>query len=197
MDNKQKWFIVILGIVFVMLAVKYGLSTIAPTEISPDDITVSERNTSEEEPHDASPEKRYVKVFFIGQNTNHEEVYKAVKREYDPEIDGTKLKFAMNALIAGPKSDEKNRGIYTEIPDGTDLISVKELQDKVIVNLTADFETGGGTDSLYKRLYQVIKTANQNSTLPVYLYIEGQRADVIGGEGIMLNQPLNDRSLDG
>ena len=60
-----------------------------------------------------------------------------------------------------------------------------------------DFETGGGTDSLYKRLYQVIKTANRNTNLPVYLYIDGQKAEVIGGEGIMITQPLNDRSLDG
>lgn len=199
MDGKQKWFLVILGIILVFAAVRFGLDFLAPSEISPEDVTVSERTTEEEEVKrpDENSEKIYVNVFFIGQNENREEVYKAVKREYDPQIDGSKLKFAINSLISGPKQKEQDKGVYTEIPEGTDLIYVHELPDKAIINLSSEFETGGGTDSLYKRLYQVIKTANRNSDVPVYLYVEGQRADVIGGEGIMLNQPLNDRSLDG
>ena len=199
MDGKQKWFLVILGIILVFAAVRFGLDFLAPSEISPEDVTVSERTTEEEEVKrpDENSEKIYVNVFFIGQNENREEVYKAVKREYDPQIDGSKLKFAINSLISGPKQNEQDKGVYTEIPEGTDLIYVHELPDKAIINLSSEFETGGGTDSLYKRLYQVIKTANRNSDVPVYLYVEGQRADVIGGEGIMLNQPLNENSLDG
>ena len=57
-------------------------------------------------------------------------------------------------------------------------------------------DTLNRTDSLYKRLYQLIKTARLNSNLPVYLYIDNQRADVVGGEGIMLTQPLSNSSLD-
>ena len=198
MDGKQKLFLVILGMVLAVVAVMYGLNVMYPGEISPDDVTVSERTTEEDVPKsDANSEKEYVNVFFIGQNENREEVYKAVKREYDPEIDGTKLKFAIESLVAGPKPNERDRGVYTEIPAGTEVIAVRELPDKAIIDLSYDFETGGGTDSLYKRLYQVIKTANRNTSLPVYLYISGQRADVIGGEGIMITQPLNDRSLDG
>lgn len=199
MDGKQKLFLVILGMVLAVIAVRYGLSVMNPGEILPEEVTVSERTTQEEEVEkpEVSVQKEYVNVFFIGQNENKEEVYKAVKREYDPDIDGTKLNFAINSLIAGPKPNERAKGVYTEIPAGTDVISIKELPDKAIINLSYDFQTGGGTDSLYKRLYQLIKTARRNSNVPVYLYIEGQKADVIGGEGIMLNQPLNDRSLDG
>ena len=32
--------------------------------------------------------------------------------------------------------------------------------------------------------------------LPTYLYINGKQANVIGGEGIMIKQPLNERSFD-
>lgn len=199
MDGKQKIFLVILGMIMVVAAVRFGLEVLTPHEILPEDVTVSERNTKEEEVKkpEENINKVYVNVFFIGQNENHEEVYKAVKREYDASIDGSKLKFAINSLVSGPKPNEKEKGVYTEIPLGTNVISIKEFPDKAIINLSSDFETGGGTDSLYKRLYQLIKTAGRNSNVPVYLYIEGQRADVIGGEGIMLNQPLNDRSLDG
>lgn len=198
MDGKQKLFLVVLGMIMIVVAVRFGMNILAPDELLPQDVTVSERQTDEvdaKKPDDV--EKVYVNVFFIGQNENHEEVYKAVKREYNADIDGSKLKFAVNSLINGPKANEKAKGVYTEIPSGTNVLSVKEFPDKVIVNLSSEFETGGGTDSLYKRLYQLIKTVRRNSDVPVYLYIEGQRADVIGGEGIMLSQPLSDRSLDG
>lgn len=172
-------------------------------DITGSDIEVSERTTEEEEadpiqqPAVQPQQKVYVNVFFIGQNDAKEEVYKAVKRQYDETIDGSKIKFAIESLVAGPRPNEREKGVYSEIPAGTEVLSIKEYPDKVIINLSAAFETGGGTDSLYKRLYQLIKTAKRNTTLPVYLYIEGEKADVIGGEGIMLNQPLNDSSLDG
>lgn len=142
-------------------------------------------------------EKVYVTVYFIGQDSSNSEVYKAVKREYDETIDGSKIKYAVKALVAGPTSFEKSKGVYSEIPSGTSVISVNEDAGKVIVNLNAAFEGGGGTDSTYKRIYQLIKTVKRNTTKPVYLYIEGQKADVIGGEGIMITQPLNENSLDG
>mgnify|MGYP005787965469 FL=1 len=171
-------------------------------DITGSDIEVSGRTTTEEEADPVQPQmpaqqKVYVNVFFIGQNDNKEEVYKAVKRQYDETVDGSKIKYAIESLVAGPRPNEREKGVYSEIPSGTEVLSIKEYPDKVVINLSAAFETGGGTDSLYKRLYQLIKTAKRNTTLPVYLYIEGQKADVIGGEGIMLNQPLNDSSLDG
>ena len=82
----------------------------------------------------------------------------------------SKIKFAIQALIAGPKQNEIAKGVYSEIPAGTRIISVNETADKVIINLNSAFETGGGTDSLYKRLYQLIKTAKRN-TNKLYIYI--------------------------
>ena len=195
MNGTQKLFLIILGMLMIAVAVHYGLGMLNPGDINPDEVQVSER-TQEEQVEEEKVEKEYVNVFFIGQNENHEEVYKAVKREFNKDIDGSKIKFAINSLVLGPKPNEKAKGVYTEIPSGTSVISIKEMPDKVIINLSANFEKGGGTDSIYKRLYQLIKTSKHNSDVPVYLYIEGQRADVIGGDGIMLNQPLSDRSLD-
>lgn len=141
-------------------------------------------------------EKVYVNIFFIGQNANKEEVYKAVNREYDKDVDGSKIKFAIQSLIAGPKQNERAKGVYSEIPAGTRIISINETSDKVVINLNSAFETGGGTESIYKRLNQIIKTAKRNTNKPVYLYIEGNKAEVIGGEGIMITQPLSENSLD-
>lgn len=153
--------------------------------------------TTQEEEVQKPKEKVYVNVFFIGQNSNKEEVYKAINREYDETVNGSKIKFAVKSLIDGPNANEKAKGIYSEIPATTKLISINETQAEVIINLNSAFEQGGGTESIYKRLYQLIKTAKQNTTKPVYLYIDGNKAEVIGGEGIMINQPLSDNSLDG
>lgn len=140
-------------------------------------------------------QKVYVNVFFIGQNDKKEEVYRAVKREYDEEKDGSKLSFAIMQLLHGPNDAEKIKKVYTEIPRSTKLMGISETDEKAVINLSSDFNDGGGTDSIYKRLYQLIKTANKNSNTSVYLNINGKQADVIGGEGIMLSQPLNERSL--
>lgn len=135
----------------------------------------------------------YINIFFIGRNDNGDEFYKAVKRPYSEENDGQKLSYVVAKLIEGPTSAEKQKGVYSEIPDGTKVISVVETGQKAIINLSSNFEYGGGTDSLYKRLYQLVKTVNMNTDVPVYLYINNKQAEVIGGEGLMIKQPLNER----
>ncbi len=197
MRSNERVFLFVTGVIMVAVCCVLGLRMLYHNDenvsgpLTP--IPESQIPPEEKEP----VEKVYVNVFFIGQNANKEEVYKAVNREYDKDVDGTKIKFAIQSLIAGPKPDEKAKGVYSEIPQGTRILSINESPDKVVINLSSDFENGGGTDSLYKRIYQIIKTAKRNTTKPVYLYIEGNKADVIGGEGIMITQPLNDNSLDG
>ena len=156
-----------------------------------------EPNQSETVEKSEPVQKVYVTIFFIGQNANKEEVYKAVNREYDKTVDGSKIKFAIQSLISGPKQNERAKGVYSEIPSGTRILSVNETADKVVINLNSEFEQGGGTESIYKRLNQIIKTAKRNTNKPVYLYLNGVKAEVIGGEGIMITQPLNENSLDG
>ncbi|MDR1168739.1 MAG: GerMN domain-containing protein [Heliobacteriaceae bacterium] len=194
MQDNEKIFLGIAAVLMVVVCVFAGLRMFKPSH--PVDIKPPEPSVEEELPVSEKQPKVYVNVFFIGQNENKEEVYKAVKREYDEKADGSKVKFAMNSLVNGPKPAEKSKGVYSEIPPATRVIAVTEQPDKVIINLNSSFETGGGTDSIYKRIYQIIKTAKRNTSKPVYLYIEGKKADVIGGEGIMLNQPLSNSSLD-
>ena len=198
MKNNERVFLGVTTIIMITVCCLLGLRYLyhSDSNISGQIIENPTQQEQEEEPQVAK-EKVYVNVFFIGQNSNKEEVYKAVNREYDEDVDGSKIKFAINALINGPKMDEQAKGVYSEIPAGTKILSVKETPSEVIIDLNSVFETGGGTESLYKRLYQLIKTAKRNTTKPVYLYINGNKADVIGGEGIMLTQPLNDNSLDG
>lgn len=200
MNKNQKVLLLFIGFCMMVVIGIISFQVLMPKpDITPDQVQVSERSVQEEaaeEPKPETVEKEYVNVYFIGKNEHNEEVYKAVKREYNKDIDGSKIKYSVNSLVRGPKPEEKQRGVYTEVPSGSEVINITEQADKVVVNLNSSFVTGGGTESLYKRLYQLIKTVNLNSTIPVYLYIDGQRADVVGGEGIMLSQPLTNSSLD-
>ena len=155
-----------------------------------------EEHKTPEKPVEPPKQQEYVNIFFIGKNENNEEVYRAVKRVYNKDVDGSKIKYAISSLMLGPKPDEKSKGVYTEIPASTQLLGLTEKPDKVIINLSSAFSDGGGTESVYKRLFQLIKTAKRNTEKPVYLYINGQQADVIGGDGIMITQPLSETSLD-
>ena len=200
MEKNQKILLIVIGICMVFIIGLISFNVFMPKpEIQPDEIEVSQRSVEEEQPAEevSTPaEKEYVHVYFIGKNKNNEEVYKAVKRLYSSDVDGSKLKFAITELVRGPKMDEQRKGVYTEIPVSTEIVNITEQSDKVIINLSSAFTMGAGTDSLYKRLYQLIKTSKLNTTKPVYLYIDGKQADVIGGDGIMITQPLSDKSLD-
>ena len=198
MNKSQKFILIFIGICMFAVLVVISFNLLMPKpEITPDDISVKER-TLQEEPvvkKEEIKENEFVNIFFIGKNNKGEEVYKAVKRAYEPRLDGSKIKFAVNELLQGPNTVERSFGVYTEIPSGVRLINIINQGDKIIVNLNSTFVNEGGSESLYKRLYQLIKTVNLNSDLPVYLYIDGQMADIVGGEGIMISQPLKGTSL--
>ena len=202
MQTDQKVFLGLVGVAMIAASVYLGLQMLSPGNMeiedpsTPPPVTTPAEDPQQQPISEQPKEKEYAGIVFIGQNDNHEEIYKIVKREYSPEIDGSKIKFAISSLILGPTKSEKTAGIYSEIPVGTEIIDIDERSNVVIINLSRQFEYGGGTDSVYKRLYQIIKTARRNTDKPVYLYIEGKQADVIGGDGIMISQPLTETSLD-
>ena len=200
MSKNQKFLLLFIGFCMAAIVGVVAFNVFIPKqEVKPSEVEVMERSVQEDVVESGKSEVvevEYVNIYFIGKNEHNEEVYKAVKREYNKDVDGSKFRFAVISLVRGPKPDEKQRGVYTEVPMEAKVINITEQSDKIIVNLNSAFVTGGGTESLYKRLYQLIKTVKLNSTLPVYLYIDGQRADVVGGEGIMLSQPLSNTSLD-
>ena len=137
-------------------------------------------------------EEHKVKIFFIG-HVDGKDVYRPVYRVNESGC--SDIEFAVKSLLAGPTKYEKSKGVYSEIPPTT-LISVIESTDRVAVNFSDSFGAGGGADSLYKRMYQLIKTVNYNTKKPVYLLINGRTVEALGGEGLMIKQPLNGSSLD-
>lgn len=99
---------------------------------------------------------------------------------------------AMNALLAGPTADEAgDRTITSAIPDGTRLLGVSIKNGVSTVDLSTEFDSGGGTASMQYRLAQVVYTLTQFTTVKsVVFQIEGQTVTVFGSEGIVLDGPV-------
>jgi hypothetical protein len=99
---------------------------------------------------------------------------------------------AMNTLLKGPDPDvARERTITTAIPDGTRLLGLAIKGGVATVDLSTEFDSGGGTTSMQYRLAQVVYTLTQFSTVrSVVFQIEGQTVTVFGSEGILLDGPV-------
>ncbi|MEC4985996.1 MAG: GerMN domain-containing protein [Oscillatoria sp. PMC 1068.18] len=103
------------------------------------------------------------------------------------------LESAFKRLLAGPSEET----FSTTIPDGTTLRSLTLENDGVHVNLSEEFTTGGGTASMTGRVAQVIYTATSlDANAPVWIEVEGKTLEVLGGEGLLLDQPLTRKSFE-
>jgi spore germination protein GerM len=121
------------------------------------------------------------------------------------------------ALIASPitvaKSLDKSQSLQTAleqlftqtppssqssaIPPGTQLLSVKNDAQGVHVNLSQAFTQGGGSESMTGRLGQLIYTATSlNPQSPVWIEVEGKPLETLGGEGLMIDQPMTRQQFD-
>jgi spore germination protein GerM len=98
---------------------------------------------------------------------------------------------AVAHLLAGPAPDEAGQGFVTEIPKGTRLLGVEIVGQTARVDLSAEFERGGGSASMLARLYQVVYTATHFAGVEdVRVLIDGQARESLGGEGVLINTPL-------
>ncbi|MCC5628156.1 GerMN domain-containing protein [Nostoc sphaeroides] len=102
------------------------------------------------------------------------------------------LEAAFQSLLAGPTEGTDS----TTIPKGTKLLGLKSENDEVHVNLSEDFTSGGGSTSMMGRVGQVVYTATSlNPKAKVYIDVNGKQLDVLGGEGVELQQPLTRESF--
>lgn len=93
----------------------------------------------------------------------------------------------MQALLAGPTTTESADGVSTQIPAATELLSASIDGNVATVDLTAAFESGGGSLSMMLRVAEVVYTVTQLPDVDVvHFRIDGEPRDTIGGEGIMV-----------
>lgn len=150
---------------------------------------------TDKKPQQDKQQKETASIYFLALDSDGNGIYKKVQREVP--IGENKLEFAIKELLKGPNLIEKSTGAYSEIPQNTKLLSIKKKGNTVIIDFSSDFENGGGTDSIYSRMMQLIKTALINTdSKKIYLYLDGKQVNFLGGEGIMITQPLTEKSLE-
>jgi hypothetical protein len=98
---------------------------------------------------------------------------------------------ALEALLEGPDSFEARNGVATAVPRGTQLLGLVIEDGIAFVDLTSEFESGGGSFSMFMRLAQVVCTLDQFPTVKGVLFkLDGEPVDIFSGEGLILDHPV-------
>lgn len=99
---------------------------------------------------------------------------------------------AIQALISGPNSDEKHRGLISLIPPGTRILSATVKGDTAEISFSEDFQYNtSGVEGYAAQLRQIVYTITEFPNIKnVQILIEGRRVDYLG-EGIWIGRPLN------
>ncbi|MDX6494359.1 MAG: hypothetical protein QOE17_345 [Gaiellales bacterium] len=97
---------------------------------------------------------------------------------------------AIDALIAGPTTAEQAHGIGTLVPRGTTKLGLNIAGGTATIDLSSEYQSGGGSLSMTMRLAQVVYTLTQFPTVQrVALRLDGEPVTVFSGEGIVLDRP--------
>src|SRR5438309_577981 len=96
------------------------------------------------------------------------------------------------ALLAGPTATESgDRMITSAVPVGSQLLGLTIKDGVATVDLSSEFESGGGSASVLTRLGQVVYTLTQFPSVKSVLFlIEDQPANVFSSQGIVLDKPV-------
>jgi spore germination protein GerM len=158
-------------------------STTAPSTTLPEGSTTTPGETTV-----TTVGERTVTVYFIQDG----EYAKAVTRTVPGTLDVAAN--AIEALIAGPTAAETEDGLGTAIPLDTLLLGIDIADGVATVDLSSEFEQGGGSFAMFSRLGQVVYTLTEFDTIDrVVFWLDGQPVTVFSGEGILLDGPV-DRS---
>ena len=105
------------------------------------------------------------------------------------------VKAAFDTLLS--KSGNPAQDAFSTIPEGTQLLAATVEPDGIHVDLSSDFQYGGGSASMVGRLGQVIYTATAfDPSAPVWISVDGKPLTLLGGEGLEVSQPITRQDFD-
>lgn len=97
---------------------------------------------------------------------------------------------ALVTLAQGVTAAESGMGLSTVLPTGTRVLGVEVVERVARVDLSREFESGGGSLSVLGRVAQVVYTATSYDEIDgVEFLVEGEPIEVLSGEGLILDGP--------
>jgi hypothetical protein len=110
-----------------------------------------------------------------------------ITTQFTASVKITPLEAALTDLLKGPSTSEIREGRYSEIPKGTQLLGVSVSNNTVLVNLSEEFASGGGSTSMIERVEELKATIKSiDSHYKLKIAINGQPIPYLGGEGLEL-----------
>ncbi|MEB3286903.1 MAG: GerMN domain-containing protein [Vampirovibrionales bacterium] len=144
-------------------------------------------------------DQREVTVFFT-KSRGSNSVTEAVVRPLPQEEKITPIQYALESLLQGPTQDERRAGFFSEIPKGTKLLSVNKKDNKVIVNFSSQFASGGGSNSILQRMAEIQNTIIANNQgqssekpLNIQVLVNDKPVQTLGGEGLEVPETANQK----
>ena len=107
-------------------------------------------------------------------------------------LSGNSAQQALEVLLAGPEPEEEagTPSISTAIPEGTQGLGASVEDGVATVNLSGEFDDGGGSFGMFARLAQVVYTLTRLPEIDsVAFEIEGESVTVFSAEGMELDGP--------
>ena len=183
----RTWFAGIAGVILALGGAAWWVYSWDKPSISNNPATIQETPTnSPKEP--ISQIQEQVAIYWLNPTGNTIKlVPKTLSFPTSVTTEGI-LKSAFSQLLAGPS---QSADYTTTIPEGTKLLALATTEKGIEVDLSQEFVAGGGSASMTSRLAQVVYTATSlDFNSQVWISVEGKPLEILGGEGIILSQPM-------
>jgi germination protein M len=100
----------------------------------------------------------------------------------------------LRELVDGPSAADRSliAGLATSVPADTLVLGVTIADGVATVNLSREYEAGGGSLSIFSRLAQVVYTVTQWPTVDeVAFQLDGRPVTVFSNEGLEIDGPVS------
>jgi len=107
-------------------------------------------------------------------------------------VSDTPLLDVLQALIAGPNAEERQKGLISLIPPDVRILSVTVRGNTAYISFSEEFQYNSyGVEGYAGQLRQIVFTVTEfPNVTDVQILVEGRRLDYLG-EGIWIGSPLN------
>lgn len=188
MRNRPRAFVMLLVLALVALASLIGCRAERPEPAAEPPTTTQPTTTTE------PAATRTVRVYL----TRGEKIGVAGRQVPDSDDTAIIARAAVAALLMGPTAEETEFGLGTVIPAGTSVNDVSLEAGVATVDLSRQFESGGGSLSMLLRVAQVVCTLTQFEDVQTVAFkLDGEPVTAVGGEGVVVDPPVSRNDFEG